>query len=332
MKKFILILGALIAAETSFAKKVKFSVDMDTITPNVNGIHITGDFQDEAGFPADWDPATTGLVQEVSNPGIYSIVVDIPAFRHYEFKFVNGIFGYEVEFVPLESRVEYLFNDSRWIYVDSLGNDTLNIAPVIYGTNAPAGKHLLRFKVDMRNTTPIDPKGVHVAGNFQGWDPSKIFMYSFDGNIHEYITYVDTGAPSFQHEFKYYNGNATGKTETVPNGCANGSGNRNVYVSSDTVLLAVCYSQCSPCAGNAISEVQAGLLHLFPNPSNGEFRIDGWKNGSASISICDITGRVVYTDENADLSSSLRIHAVAGTYFLILNGPEERLVSKLIVE
>src|SRR6185503_10791552 len=98
MKKALLISAVLFISVGAFAKKVKFSVDMDTITINVNGVHVTGDFQDEAGFASDWDPGTTAMLQDVSDPSIYSIVLDIPAFQKYEFKFVNGIFGYETEF------------------------------------------------------------------------------------------------------------------------------------------------------------------------------------------------------------------------------------------
>jgi hypothetical protein len=144
MKKYLLLFFVFISS-ISFAKKIKFSVDMDTITPNVNGIHITGDFQDEAGYPADWDPATTELIKESPSSTIYSIVLDLPAFNKYEFKFVNGIFSYEMEFVPVESRVLYNFLDNRWVYLDSLSNDTQIVKPVIYSSNAPAGKTFITF-------------------------------------------------------------------------------------------------------------------------------------------------------------------------------------------
>ncbi|MBK8686725.1 MAG: hypothetical protein IPN26_18020 [Bacteroidetes bacterium] len=48
------------------------------------------------------------------------MVVDLPAFAKYEYKFLNGDQGYEVEVVPEESRANYNLSDNRWIYVDSL--------------------------------------------------------------------------------------------------------------------------------------------------------------------------------------------------------------------
>lgn len=344
MKKNILIAFLLIShvpylTSIAFAKKVKFSVDMDTITPNINGIHITGDFQDEAGFPVDWDPATTQMTQE-GVTSIYSVVLDIPAFRHYEFKFVNGIFGYEVEFVPLESRVGYLFNDNRWIYIDSLANDTQIVKPVIYGMNAPAGKHLLRFKVDMRNEASISPNGVHIAGNFQGWDTTATYLYSFDGNIYEYIAYVDTGMPSFEHEFKYFNGNSSGTQENVPIACSNAYANRGVYVSKDTVLIAVCFSQCSPCAGNGISENDlSSSINIFPNPSSdGKFQVVSYNSEITNIEVYNSFGTKIFETPtivqlpNYPITVNLPLGAGNGIYFLRIESNDRIASSKLVIE
>ena len=125
MKKIIstALLLSIFAMNVS-AKKVKFAVDMTGQIINTTGIHISGDFQTIAGFPGgDWASNTTPLTQE-GTTDIYSIVVDIPAFAKYEYKFLNGDQFYEAEFVPVESRVGYNFDDNRWIYVDSLADDT----------------------------------------------------------------------------------------------------------------------------------------------------------------------------------------------------------------
>jgi alpha-amylase len=316
---------------SAFAKKVKFMVDMDTVTINVNGIHVTGDFQVAAGFAADWDPSTTAMTQEVSDPSIYSVVVNIPAFKKYEFKFVNGIFGYEVEFVPAQSRVGYQFNDNRWIYIDSLSNDTQVVSPVIYSQNAPAKKHLLRFRVDMRNVATVDPKGVHVAGNFQGFDPSKIYMYSFDGDIFEYIAYVDTGIPTFDHEFKYYNGNTAGTSEAVPLVCANVSGNRAVKITSDSVLSAVCFAGCSPCVGNSIAEIDEQQIKVYPNPSKGEFQVTGFLFNAGVLNVFNIFGEKVL-EKPINLKPETINLSVSGVYFLRIESNGKTFSEKIVVE
>lgn len=331
MKKVFTVFLISAMSISAYAKKVKFMVDMDTITPNVNGIHITGNFQVAAGFAADWDPAITPMTQEASDPSLYSIVVDIPAFKKYEFKIVNGIFGYEVEFVPEKSRVGYQFNDNRWIYIDSLANDTQVVAPVIYAANAPAKKHMLRFRVDMRNVAGIDPKGVHVAGSFQSWDPAKLFLYSFDGFIYEYIAYVDTGMPNLEHEFKYYNGNTAGVSEVVPIACANANTNRGVKATSDSVLIAVCYSSCAACAGNGISEIDEQLISVYPNPSRGEVKVQSQHANLDILRLYNVLGKVIADKKPNATSGDISIFH-PGVYFLMIEAGGKVYSEKIVVE
>ena len=132
MKKSVLISVALVLVLTLSAKKVKFEVDMTDQAISTYGVHVSGDFQTLAGYSGgDWQPGTTPMTNE---PGtqIYSVVVEIPAFAKYEYKFLNGDQWYDVEFVPMESRVGYNFNDNRWIFVDSITNDTTTTYPILY--------------------------------------------------------------------------------------------------------------------------------------------------------------------------------------------------------
>lgn len=297
MKKLVLVLLALCGSLlTLSAKKVKFSVDMRFQVVDTAGVHITGDFQDEAGYAGgDWLPNTVLMTQEASDTNIYSVIVDIPAFQKYEFKFVNGDQGYQQEFVPLESRVNYNFIDSRWIYVDSLSNDTQAVAPIRFADNSPLGYYLVRFYVDMQNET-VSANGVHVAGNFQSWNPGTTRMYSFDGNVYEYIAYVDTTLTSFEWEYKFLNGNTAGDYETVPASCANASNNRGIFVTAHIMLPTICFAACVDCASVGIAESgEAGnTFSLYPNPANGYFTVqfDGVP-GVHGIRLTDLAGRVI---------------------------------------
>jgi hypothetical protein len=57
-------------------------------TVSANGIHVAGDFQSEAGFPGDWDPATTALVN-IGGTNKWTVTLNIPA-GNYAYKFING--------------------------------------------------------------------------------------------------------------------------------------------------------------------------------------------------------------------------------------------------
>jgi len=335
MKKVLIVALLLMVAVSTYAKKVKFSVDMTGQTINTTGVHVAGDFQTIAGFAGgDWNSASTTLTPEVSNPNIYSIVVDIPAFTKYEYKYVNGDQFYEAEFVPIESRVGYNFNDNRWLYVDSLADDTTDIGAIMFAMNAPAGKILVRYLVDMQLQSSVNGSGVHLAGDFQGWDTKKTILYSFGSNIYEVICYHDAGAV----EYKYYNGNVSGNTETIPGACASTNGNRTLQVSADIVLDAVCYNGCAACSTTGLNELNSHSgFSMYPNPARNESAISFEKSsGSKLITVYDLKGRVVAElgseNENkvvlplATLSQGLYVVAVK------FNETNEVQQSKLIIE
>ncbi|MFN5621346.1 MAG: hypothetical protein ACK478_08590, partial [Flavobacteriales bacterium] len=124
MKHLFITLSCVLFASVSVAKHIRFTVDMTDQVVSPNGVHLTGDFQALLGLEnGDWQ-SNTLLMEQQSDTNLYSVVLQLPAFRKYEYKFVNGDQFYEVEFVPWESRVGYDFNDNRWLYLDSLSNDT----------------------------------------------------------------------------------------------------------------------------------------------------------------------------------------------------------------
>lgn len=267
MKTIILISFLLGISSFSYAKKVKFAVDMTGQTLLSTGVHIAGDFQTLAGFTGgDWMSNTTPLTQETGDTNIYSIVVDIPAFAKYEYKFINGDQFYETEFVPEESRVGYNFNDNRWIYVDSLADDTTYVGAILFSQNAPKGYNLLRFKVNMTNQI-VNSNGVHIATSFGAWNTSNTYLFSFQDNIYEVITYIDTNETSCQ--YKFINGNSTSEYETIPSACES-NGNREASFSNHTVFDPVCFSECADCISTAnLEDIEDHeKTYIFPNPTN----------------------------------------------------------------
>jgi hypothetical protein len=319
MKKIVSALVCLLAVFSADAKKVKFSVDMSSWQLTVNGVHITGDFQDEAGLGSDWDPATAAMTQDAADTNIYTLVVDLPAFRAYEYKFVNGIFGYEQEFVPLQSRVNYNFIDSRWIYVDSLANDTLDIGAIRFSGNAPAGKQLVRFYVDMQNETSVSSNGVHVAGWFQNWSSSATRMYSFDGNVFEYMTYVDSNNTTAVYEYKFLNGNTPSDYESIQNWCASANNYRYISVASDTMLNIVCYNSCGSCTTVGMSELSQTRLNVYPNPAHELLNMNLPEGvNEYAVQMLDAAGRVAFELQNASAAQmQLQLQQYAAGLYLL---------------
>ena len=335
MKKILFLLSFAFLFTNVNAKKVKFSVNMTGQTISVYGVHVSGDFQTLAGFAGgDWASNTTLMTQETTDTNIYSIIVDIPAFKKYEYKFLNGDQWYEVEFVPVESRVGYNFNDSRWIFIDSLVNDTTNIGAIMFSGNAPNGYTLLRFVVDMQSQTSINTNGIHVAGNFQGWNPILTRLCNLDttSKYYEVISYVHTG----NYEYKFYNGNTITNVETVPSTCSI-NGNRMVNVAIDTVIDVVCFASCSACSTVGIHNNNLTKeIKIYPNPTTDYSTLELIDiNAKYSIKIINQAGVTVreYQDVNGGTIKIKKESLIKGLYTIIITQKNTSNISfaKLVI-
>lgn len=329
-----LLLACLLLAGTLQAKKVKFMVNMQGQVKSPNGIHVTGDFQTIAGYVGgDWNSASTSMAQSPTDTNLYSVVVDIPAMTKYEYKFVNGDQFYEVEFVPLVSRVGYNFNDNRWIYIDSLAPDTTVVGPLVFSGNAPAGYRGVRFIVDMQNEPSVSPAGVHVAGDFQGWDQTSMEMYSFVANIYEHIGFIDSTVAAAQYAF--YNGDAASDVELVSGPCAINL-NRAIAVPTDTALATVCFGSCDDCATASVGDQWQPRIAVYPNPATDRavVRLDN-HFGTWQLRVLDQQGRVVLTQAGSgEQAVQIERNGLgAGLYHVqVTDGDGRKSVQKLIFQ
>jgi hypothetical protein len=243
MKKLLLMSAALLCMSGLFAKKVAFIVDMNGQTVSPNGVHVAGNFQ-------GWNPSTTSLINApILPPNFYGMVLDIPANQVIEFKIINGNDWPFAESVPAISQKGYAGtngqqNDNRWMYIDSMANDTTMIM-LKYGASAPMGKYAVRFAVDMQKEASVSADGVHLAGSLQGWNPATTRMtnlYDNKNKIYEIILTLDSAT----YQYKYVNGKAWGSDESVPSACNVGN-NREIAVKSDLTAPKVCYASCIAC-------------------------------------------------------------------------------------
>lgn len=280
----------LIFVQPVSAKKVKFQVDMTGQVLSPNGIHVMSDFQAICGLGLDFSPDGALLTKDLIDTNIYYIVVDIPAFAKYEYKYVNGDQSYEVEVVEEKAQVGYNFIDNRWIYIDSLANDTTVLPAFRFNKTSAAGFTMMRFVVDMTLQT-VSPNGVHVAGNFQGWDPSNARLYSFGNSTYEIILYDTLGDIN---SYNFYNGNTVATVEVVTGNCAV-NGMRELTLGMDTILSKVCFNTCSTCypAAVADNELTQGQ-EVYPNPMHDHALIrfhDATQTHQVTLS--DLSGRRV---------------------------------------
>lgn len=295
------------------------------------GIHVMGDFQALAGLGADWTPDNALMVQDVGNPMLYTLVADIPAFAKYEYKFVNGDQSYEVEIVPDKARVGYNNVDNRWIYIDSLANDTTMLPEFVFSQTSPAGYTMMRYLVDMTLQT-VAPEGVHIAGDFQTWDPATHRLYSFGYNTYEIIVY---GSATNTYNYKFYNGNTIAAAENVPASCAIAT-NREMQLTLDTIATKVCFSSCTTCYPLAVTENNTDNDQLYPNPMHDVANLVFNDNSKQhQVMLSDLSGRIILNRDNIieNNITIIREGLQAGIYLLsVKNDKGNTRTYKLSVE
>jgi hypothetical protein len=233
-----------------------FRVDMSQQSVSPNGVHVAGNWQDEAGYPADWDPSTAQMT-DPDGDGVYELLVTLPA-GTYEYKFVNGNAWGSDESVPAACAV----NQNRQVALSS--SSVLPVVCYASCTNCVVNPVTVNatFSVNMALET-VSANGVHIAGNFQGWNPATTAMTDPDGDgVYTVTLPVDTSA---QLLFKYINGNDWPFQEITANlaacGQSDGFGGYNRLLfsgSADTIFPVVCFSSCVNCPVNPIT-VQLSL-------------------------------------------------------------------------
>lgn len=215
---------------------VTFQVDMSEQIISPNGVHIGGAFQ-------GWDPGATPMTDAGDN--IYTYTTIMSSGTYQEYKFINGTTWEESENLPEQCNS----NNNRYITLP--WNDTV-IDLVCYASCGPCGPPPVdvevTFKVDMSNEI-ISPNGVHLAGTFQGWDPTATQMVEDADNVYVVTLTLQSG---FEHQYKFINGVSFDASEIVPDECGtpDGVGGFNRYFTVpvvDTTLAALCFSSCEPC-------------------------------------------------------------------------------------
>ncbi|HCP41386.1 MAG TPA: hypothetical protein DIT65_06285 [Cryomorphaceae bacterium] len=309
MKKLYAIAVALCFGVTAFAQNhsVTFQVDLGSTAANSNGVHVAGSFQ-------SWSPSTTSMSQ-VGSTSVYSVTVSVPA-GQLEYKFINGNAWGDDESVPAPIQVGTNGNSNRWAVISS---DT-TLPAVLFAGAAPAGQKAIQFKVDYALQT-VSADSVHVAGNFQGWDPSKSQLVNFDG-VHRYIAYVNMTDSVY---FKFLNGNGWSAVETVPSACQASSagisqGDNRYYTDTISSIYEVCYSQCGPCTVvptyditvnvdvSAIAACGAVDSVSLAGP------INGWGGETMSDSDGDGVWSITYYDvDSGDFTFKARYHENGNT-------------------
>jgi hypothetical protein len=237
---FMAFIGFNVHAQTN---QIVLKVNMTGQTVSPNGVHVAGNFQ-------DWNPSSTPMVDEGN--GIYSHTFTADEFANLNFKFINGNDWPFQESVPSSCGLPDGFGGNNRI-LETGGSDVI-YGPYCFGTCnvcPPAVEPItvnVTFRVNMSEQT-VSSNGVHIAGNFQDWNPSSTAMVDAGNGIFEYTTAVSANS---ELQWKFINGNDWPFQEAVPSACGVSDGfggfQRSFTVGeSDIVLDVICFSGCEDC-------------------------------------------------------------------------------------
>ena len=219
--------------ELNFPTAVTFQVDM-TQESSVSsaGVHIAGEFQ-------GWDASASPLT-DVDGDGVWEITLALEQ-ADYSFKYINGDSWTD----PVEA-VYGDCADGQGFRVLSVGSEPITSLACFNSCEESCPLPTpVTFQVDMSQESSVSSSGIHIAGDFQGWDPGSSSMSDDDGDgIWEISMLLDQG----DHLFKFINGDSWEGVEDFPGeDCADDWGNRLITVGEEPLEYEACFSSCEAC-------------------------------------------------------------------------------------
>ena len=308
---------------------VTFRVDMTGLSVSGSGVHIAGSFQ-------GWNPAGTPMTPVANN--IWEYTTNLLPGTTVEYKFVNGNDWSGGE-NAIPSSCSVLPSGNRSFTVPGLAT----VLPAVLfnqcSTSAPA-TIAMTFRVDMRAQV-IRPQGVHIAGNFQGWNPVPMQADPLNPG---YFTFTSNVTVGDSIEWKFINGDSWGffdtisqtfvdYSESVPLACqASGGPNRFVIApNTATVLPVYIFGSCNtannmPFVETFANGIPAGWTQnggtyvsgsLIPDPdARFEYR------GAATTPNLTVGSRGAYAGASLPIQSPTRLNGfvIFDSDFLDNNG------------
>jgi hypothetical protein len=299
---------------------VRFRVDMSQqAAVNPAGVHVAGDFQDAdgVGAGAEWQAGENPLY-DLNNDNVWEHYYSVGAATSIVFKYINGN-----DWANPNESISGACGNTDGNRVEAItGANTVLPAYCFSSCDPCVQPTMVTFKVNMSLQT-VSPNGVHVAGQFQGWEPGDPAGAMLDGDG-DGIYEVTIGIQPGNYPYKFVNGNgwtgADNSNESLPAGC-NSGGNRTLVVQTTAMTVEYCYNQCT---AECISD---------PNPADITFKVNTNTDGfvvspDGMWLIGNFTnpqwqgGATLMTDANSDgiYEATLNVSGPADIQYKFVNG------------
>ena len=265
-------------------KNVTFNVDMNQVTQTFTTPEVNGLWNNWCG---NCNPLT-----DANGDGIWTTTLPLPVGSTQEYKFSADAWTIQEQNNPAASCTNGNATYTNRVIVIPATDTVLN---VVCWSQCTACDVDVTLKVNMaweKANNAINADGIHVAGDFQGWNPGATEMLDADNDGIYQVTVSLPANSSIQ--YKFINGNAWGADESVPSACVVPTTmNRGAtFAYGDSTLNPVCYGKCTDCAAGLGESLQN--VSLFPNPTRGQFNLVRMDAATeVEVSVLDLQGKVL---------------------------------------
>ena len=265
-------------------KNVTFNVDMNQVTQSFTTPEVNGLWNNWCG---NCNPLT-----DANGDGIWTTTLPLPVGSTQEYKFSADAWTIQEQNNPAAPCTNGNATYTNRVLVIPATDTVLN---VVCWSQCTACDVDVTLKVNMAwevANNAISADGIHVAGDFQGWNPGATEMLDANNDgIYEVTINVPANSSI---QYKFINGNAWEQDEPVPSACAvTGTTNRGAtFAYGDSTMSPVCYGKCTDCAAGLGESLQN--VSLFPNPTRGQFNLVRMDAATeVEVSVLDLQGKVL---------------------------------------
>lgn len=314
-----------------------FIPDTGNVTINVDMSNVCGWTSDSVDFAGPYNGWSGGdFLTDPDQDGIYSITVRVagPEFKYKARSIQNGQTSWEGGADKIVNFVGDTVVTVRCFGADVLGACSPKPAP---------GD--ITFRVDV-STFPnqADLNDIHLIGDFTNpqWQSGKILMTPVAGMPGVFETTVNGICPGkISYKFMNVKTDATEQEESfvglVDSSCTEPSGTGSLnrfFVRPDAMphVLDNKWDRCESIIG--LDEQFANtLIDIYPNPFTGSTTVSLDENETFTITLRDLTGKVLYSAEASGEHNLKAGNITSGVYLLsVTNNQGETNVNKVIVQ
>ena len=265
-------------------KNVTFQVDMNQVTAGFTTPEVNGFWNNWCG--------NCNAMSDANGDGIWEVTIPLEVGTTQEFKYSADAWTIQEMNDSTAPCTNGNATYTNRVLVVPAADTTL---PVVCWSSCYGCAVDVTLQVNMAwevANNAVSADGIHVAGDFQGWNPGATAMTDANNDgIYEVTVNVPANSSI---QYKFINGNSWGQDEPVPSACAvTGTTNRGAtFAYGDSTMAPVCFGKCTDCMVSLDETLQN--VSLFPNPTRGQFNLARMDAASeVEVSVLDLQGKVL---------------------------------------